>query len=719
MSLSISQSRPIALTDAYLACIPREDIPRVLRFFELARDLYALARELRMTAWEIGRWAAQPAIQMCLTVDPTAHPCHRPRLCEVGAEQPDALQHASTAKAEPQVPNAVSPNTPHTPQPFPAPDVHLPAASPPVPTKACGEATSHVRFAVSQLSDQSSDQPSEKPRARTTKMWTPLTGILVGVVAATGLSKGVEAVKHKDSDYKFFDEIIEVKHILDKSYVYDVDDKKLAEGALKGMVEALGDQYTVFVPGSEAGEFTKGLTGEYVGIGASVNTDSGWLTIVSPLEDSPALRAGLMPDDRVLEIDGKTTQHLTVEQCIELLQGTPNTPVVLKVERKNETLDITIIRDRIKTKSIKGFHRDPSDPQKWEYLIDRERRIGYIRMTQFTPGVASELYGALLAMKAEQGLGGLVLDLRFNPGGVLEEAVAIADMFLKEGVIVSTKGRAFEERISRAKAEGTLADFPIIVMLNDQSASASEVLAGALVDNDRAKVLGVRSFGKGSVQGVLKLSQGDGSEIKVTQQAYYLPSGRNITRKDDSLMWGVDPSPGFYVPMEDKDLVEMLTQRRKQELISIQREEAKLDSAAPTVPMVDWSNTDTSLEQLKDTQLTSAIRAMQQRIDKGDWAAPGSDAPQLTQTIQADELKKSKQFRERLIREIVRADKRIETLEAGKPLATTKDLWDDAKDVSGGTMEIKDKDGNVIATLKITGNNVERWLIDADVEKKD
>jgi hypothetical protein len=171
--------------------------------------------------------------------------------------------------------------------------------------------------------------------------------------------------------------------------------------------------------------------------------------------------------------------------------------------------------------------------------------------------------------------------------------------------------------------------------------------------------------------------------------------------------------------MEDKDLVEMLTQRRKQELISIQREEAKLESAAPTVPMVDWSNTDTSLEQLKDTQLTSAIRAMQQRIDKGDWAAPGGDAPQLTQTIQADELKKSKQFRERLIREIVRADKRIETLEAGKPVVTAKDLWDDTKDVSGGTMEIKDKDGNVIATLKITGNNVERWLIDADVEKKD
>lgn len=558
-------------------------------------------------------------------------------------------------------------------------------------------------------------------------MWTPLTGVLVGVLAATGLSKGVEAVKKSDGDYTFFNEIIEVKHILDQSYVYEVDDAKLAEGALKGMVEALGDQYTVFVPASEAADFTKGLTGEYVGIGASVNTDSGWLVIVSPLEDSPALRAGLMPDDRVLEIDGKSTQGLSVDDCIDLLQGTPNTPVVLKIERDGKTQDVTIIRDRIKTRSVRGFHRDANDPQKWEFVIDRQRRIGYVRMTQFTPGVASEVYAALLAMKADKtfeegGLGGLVLDLRFNPGGVLEDAVAIADMFLKEGVIVSTKGRAFDERVSRAKADGTLPDFPIIVMLNDQSASASEVLAGALADNDRAKVLGVRSFGKGSVQGVLKLSQGEGSEIKVTQQAYYLPSGRNITRKDDSLTWGVDPSPGFYVPMEDQELTEMLLQRRKQELISLQREEAKTSdgSVAPVVATVDWTNVDVALEQLKDKQLTAAIRAIQQRIDSGVWTAPGQDAPQLAATIQAGELGKAREFRERLIRELIRAEKRIETLEEGKTVtATTKDLWDDAKDVTGGTLDVKDKEGNVIATLRITGNNVERWLMDADVEKKE
>ncbi len=571
--------------------------------------------------------------------------------------------------------------------------------------------------------------PDSSPASNTkaSKMWTPLTGVLVGVLAATGLSKGVEVVKKRDSDYTFFNEIIEVKHILDQSYVYEVDDAKLAEGALKGMVEALGDQYTVFVPASEAADFTKGLTGEYVGIGASVNTDSGWLVIVSPLEDSPALRAGLMPDDRVLEIDGKSTQGLSVDDCIDLLQGTPNTPVVLKIEREGKTLDVTIIRDRIKTRSVKGFHRDANDPQKWEFVIDRERRIGYIRMTQFTPGVASEVYSALLAMKADKAfadgcLGGLVLDLRFNPGGVLEDAVAIADLFLKEGVIVSTKGRAFDERVSRAKADSTLPDFPIVVMLNDQSASASEVLAGALADNDRAKVLGVRSFGKGSVQGVLKLSQGEGSEIKVTQQAYYLPSGRNITRKDDSLMWGVDPSPGFYVPMEDKELTEMLMQRRKQDLISMQREEAKAaeGSVAPVVATVDWANVDVALEQLKDKQLTSAIRAIQQRIDSGQWAAPGADAPQLTATIQAGELGKAKEFRERLIRELIRAEKRIDTLEAGKTVtATGKDLWDDTKDVTGGTLDVKDKDGNVIATLRITGNNVERWLMDADVEKKE
>jgi carboxyl-terminal processing protease len=604
--------------------------------------------------------------------------------------------------------------------------------------------------------------------ARKKTMWTPLTGMLIGVVAATGLSKGVEAVKHQGSDYTFFNEIIEVKHILDKSYVYDVDDAKLAEGALRGMVEALGDQYTVFVPASEAADFTKGLTGEYVGIGASVNTDSGWLTIVSPLEDSPALRAGLMPDDRVLAIDGVSTQNKSVDDCIKLLQGTPNTPVVLSIQRGNDKLDVTIIRDRIKTRSVKGFHRSASDQQQWEYVIDRQRRIGYIRMTQFTPGVASEVFAALEAMQEQAassggnglggqpaGLQGLILDLRFNPGGVLEEAIAIADMFLVDGVIVSTKGRAFEERITKAKAEGTLPNFPIIVMLNDQSASASEVLAGALADNDRAKVLGVRSFGKGSVQGVLKLSQGEGSEIKVTQQAYYLPSGRNITRKDDSLTWGVDPSPGMFVPMSDDELRNMLMQRRKQELISLQREaegakgesegakseaagakgeaEGATSESGNTTPQltgatpaaipgaaehIDWTNVDVALQQLQDVQLTAAVRALQAKIDTSAWPQGGQDAPQLAATIAGDELGKAKQFRERLIRELIRAEKRIDTLEQGKAVATTKDLWDDSKDLTGGQLEVKDKDGNVVATLKITGTDVERWLLDADVEAK-
>ncbi len=534
------------------------------------------------------------------------------------------------------------------------------------------------------------------------------------LVAVLGVAVvGAVGARHLGDEYKFLDPLIEAKHIISKEFVEEPNLDKLQEGAIKGMVEALDDPYTVYVPPSEKAEFNKELLGEYVGIGASVNVVEGWLTIVSPLEDSPAFRVGLMAEDRVLEINGTSTHNLPVDKCVEMLLGEPGTKVQLLVERKGARIPFEIERAPIKTRAVKGYHRADADAESWMYLIDPSRRIAYVRLTQFTPKCSEEIAAALLSVGADQGqLRGLVLDLRFNPGGLLNEAAEIADLFLKSGTIVSTKGRAFPEEVATAVEQGTLPEFPIAVLLNSSSASASEVLAGALAENHRAIIVGTRSFGKGSVQTVRRIPS-NGGELKITGQGYYLPSGRSISRKDDSPTWGVDPSEGFYVPMSDPELIAMLEVRRKQEILRGSTEKA--DASARSE---NWTNTDWVLDTLKDKQLTAAVRAMQGKIDSGNWTPTGEKVDQA-RAIASDELKRQSLLRDRLERELIRVDKRIAAIENAAPEAPRPDLWPDDLDLTGGIMEIKDKDGKVVATLQITGNNLERWLVDADVKKKE
>lgn len=540
---------------------------------------------------------------------------------------------------------------------------------------------------------------------------------LVGILGLATLGSTL-ALQQRGDDYAFFDELIELRHIIDKRFVEAPDMEKIRLGAIKGMVEALNDPYSVYVPASERKAFTKQLTGEYVGIGAQVNVQDGWLTIVTPLEDAPAFKAGVMPDDRVTSIDGTSTQNMVVDKCVELLTGEPGTKVVIEIERKGEKKTIEIIREKIKTRSVKGYHRDPADPNRWEHLIDPASGIAYIRMTQFTPKVSEEVAAALMASGAGTGsLKGLVLDLRFNPGGLLGEAVSIADMFLREGVIVSTKGRAIPEQVARARTPGTLGEFPIVVLLNGQSASASEVLAGALVENNRAIVLGSRSFGKGSVQGLIEVPGGNGSEIKLTEQGYYLPSGRSITRKDDSAQWGVDPTPGFYVPMTDQEVGAMLEVRRKEEIMRVTPDTHQDQHAKPE----QWNDPAWIEATLKDKQLAAAIKALQAKLATGEWT-PATDVAQATATLAVDELRRIRELRERLLRELERTDKREAALEAGAGDAASRakvDLWDDAIELTGGVLEIRDKDGKVVMTFDITGPSLERWLFDADLKKRE
>jgi carboxyl-terminal processing protease len=531
---------------------------------------------------------------------------------------------------------------------------------------------------------------------------------LLGVL---GLAAAGSTIALTRPDYAFFDPLIGVKTLISQRYVTEPDEKAMQTGAINGMLEVLNDPYTIYVPPADTKEFSKELTGDFVGIGVQVDSVDGWLTVVTPLEDSPAFEAGIMADDRIVEIEGKSTYGITTDQAVEMLQGEAGTPVKIVVEHDGKKSPMTLNRKRVIARTVKGFHWSAdgeANKGSWQYTIDPQRKIAYVRLTQFTPTSADEIAETMKTIGADKGaLGGLVLDLRWNPGGVLEDAIAIADMFLADGIIVSTKGRAHPEDIVRAQKEGTLPDFPMAVIINGASASASEVLTGALVENKRAIAVGTRSFGKGLVQGVHTIAPG-GGELKITEQRYYLPSGRCIQRSDDSAEWGVDPNPGFYVPLTDEQTIAMTKVIREQTSIG----------AGKAKPEDKWSDPAWIIDRLKDPQLAAALKAVQDRIDGGEWKSTGQELPP-SNTLAGKELARQTKLRDRLEKELNKIDRKIDSLETAVPESEQAALWPESTNVVGGHLDVYDKDGKLIAKLNITGPDLERWLIDAEVKNAD
>lgn len=543
---------------------------------------------------------------------------------------------------------------------------------------------------------------------------------LIGILGLAVVGSTIVVATNAAHDpYGNLQPFLEVRTLIEQAYVEDPDDDTLLGGAIDGMLAVLDDPYTEFVPVAETAAFERSLTGEYAGIGAEVGIRDGWFTILSPLDDSPAWRAGVQADDRVVAIDGASTEGLGVDDAIALLLGPAGTTVNITVERNGaEPIGIAIERGQIKVVPVRGLVRTDAGEGAWRFLLDPETGIAYIRLSQFTPGSAEALRAAIgqavgewAAFKSPDAIGrptppeapgGLILDLRFNPGGVLEEAVAIADLFLPEGVIVSTQARTGDAGVSRARAAGTLSDFPVVVLVNAQSASASEIVAGALGDNGRAVVLGTRTFGKGLVQTIRPLPSGAGV-LKMTEQRYALPSGRIIQRSDDSAVWGVDPSPGFYLPLTDEETGAMLTARREQEII------AHHDDPDPVTP-------DEILARLADPQLAAALAVLRHRVATGR-TEPIGIPPNDPDFLATGELSTVLRQRDLLVRELTRVERRIEAAREATPdaAAEPRDLWPDDRDPVGGSVVVTDAQGNTIATLTVTGPDLERWLIDAGV----
>lgn len=301
-----------------------------------------------------------------------------------------------------------------------------------------------------------------------------------------------------------------------QDYVEPVSDKKLLEDAIRGMLSGL-DPHSAYLAADEYQELKEGTTGQFGGLGIEVTMENGFIKVVSPIDDTPAQRAGLKTGDLIVKLDEQPVKGMSLTDAVKLMRGEPGSKILLTIVREGEEapLKITLVRDIIKVKSVKNR------------LL--EKGYGYLRISSFQSGTGEGLKESLAALKKENGsdLKGLVLDLRNNPGGVLNAAVEVSDAFIKSGLIVYTEGRiANSEMRFNAAPDDLLNGAPIVVLINAGSASASEIVAGALQDQKRAVIMGEKSFGKGSVQTILPTS--NGAAVKLTTARYFTPSGRSI-----------------------------------------------------------------------------------------------------------------------------------------------------------------------------------------------
>jgi carboxyl-terminal processing protease len=409
-------------------------------------------------------------------------------------------------------------------------------------------------------------------------------------------------LREKDQDYELVSLVVRVLNEVDHKYVKPLDHeakRRLVEDMVNGGLTRL-DPHSNFINARDYKRFTTSSRGKFGGVGIvlGVTPDRRQrLMVQSPMVGTPAYDAGILAGDLILKIDGKSTEHMAEFDAVDLIQGEPGQKVVLTVlhEGAKKETDIEIVRTEIHVPTVMGDLRKPDKLAEWDYLIDKENKIGYVRVTSFSDTTAADLHAALQALKSE-GARGLVIDLRTNPGGLLRSAVEICGMFLNEGRIVSTKGRNQAEETYDAKGNalfGSKESLPLVILINRFSASASEIVAAALQDHDRAVIVGERSYGKGSVQNIIEM-ENHTSALKLTTASYWRPNGKNIHRFPDSKdtdEWGVKPNSGFEVDSKDDDLLSYFKYRVERDRVQgkaakpATAKDAKLEKEAK--PFVD------------------------------------------------------------------------------------------------------------------------------------
>ncbi|HYF23346.1 MAG TPA: S41 family peptidase [Caulobacteraceae bacterium] len=348
--------------------------------------------------------------------------------------------------------------------------------------------------------------------------------LTIGIAAGAALA-GAGAMAVADSavfapragTFRMLEKFGDAVTLIQQQYVVDVSDEKLLEAAIDGMLNSL-DPHSDYLTLQDYGELRETSQGAYGGIGVEITMEDGVLKVITPMDDTPGARAGLQPGDLIVTVDGQALTGMDQNDAVRVLKGAPGTPVKISVVRQGkEPFDLTLTREIIHVKSVKGR---------------MEGEYGVLRISRFNENTTQETAEALQKLRAEnKGMKGIVLDLRNNPGGILEQSVGVADVFLDRGEIVTHRAREGKivERFN-AKPGDLTGGLPVVVLTNTGSASAAEIVAGALQDHKRAPVVGLASFGKGSVQTVFPLRQGREGAVKLTTGRYYTPSGRSIQK---------------------------------------------------------------------------------------------------------------------------------------------------------------------------------------------
>lgn len=419
------------------------------------------------------------------------------------------------------------------------------------------------------------------------------------------------------TDYELMRLFVETFQQVEANYVREVDRRELMEAAIQGMLHHL-DQYSSFIPPREVRRFNQMVEQEFGGIGITVNQRAGKLVVISPLAGTPAWHGGIRAGDVIAAVDGDSTEGWSLNEAVGRLQGPVGRPVKVTVihpgaNPKRE--EIELVRELIKAPTVRGDRYNEN--AEWEFTLADHDDIGYLRLSHFSKFTAEEVRETVDSLM-EKNVRGLVLDLRFNPGGLLESSIRIADLFLKQGNIVSVRGRNVTDRSWEAKESGTYPDFPMAVIVNRYSASASEVLSACLQDNKRAIIVGERTWGKGSVQNVIRMEQGD-SALKLTTASYHRPSGANIHRfrrmtPDDR--WGVTPDEGYLLKYSTAEWRAWDRDRSERDVLR-QHDEASSDTESTEKP-------DESAERFVDRQLVAAVDYIRKQLEENSEQPPAT-----------------------------------------------------------------------------------------------
>ncbi len=457
--------------------------------------------------------------------------------------------------------------------------------------------------------------------------------LIVPALVALGLAISYSAPR-PDAEYQRVRQLVDVLAEVDTHFYRPLSDKEkqqLVENMINGGLHEL-DPHSQYFNAEQLKLFESDSEGSYGGVGIVLTIDkpTKFLKVESLFPGTPAYEAGIVADDLIVKVGDKSTEGLTVSESRKLIAGEPDTKVTLTLRRagRNPTDEqATLTRARIAQHPVAGVHRLADDPSKWDWFLDKAAGIGYVRLIGFNERTAAELKGAVEEI-ARNGGKALVLDLRDNPGGLLTQAIEVANLFLPEGKpIVSTRGRRPEQtREFKADAgKEILTGHPIVVLVNDGSASASEIVASSLQDDGRAIVVGERSYGKGSVQKLLRLQFGDQkAAVKLTTETYWRPNGQNMDKrlapKDKPNEWGVKPDVDVPVTKEEKLRLDVEFYQRqwvagKPSAVGAKPPKAPIPKGQNGKPLVDES------KPFVDKQLQRAVEVLKNKL-RGAGAAP-------------------------------------------------------------------------------------------------